>query len=429
MYNTAVIVFAIGSLICTTAPKSVALIVGRAIAGCGAAGIFSGSVLILAASCPLEKRASYTGLLFMSLGISAIAGPFIGGALADRVTWRWCFGINLPISALIVLSTCLFVHTPVDEKIRRMGWREKVKNFDLPGTILLTTALVCVILALQFGGSQYPWSNSRVIVLFTVSGVIFLIFLSMQIWLPQHRSFSPNIIGNRNVAIAATYSGFISGGMFIVVTYLPIWFQAVKSASALRSGVMITPLIAAFIVISALSGAATQGIGYYNPAMYFGAVLSAIGAGLLGTLATDSSSSKWIGFQVLYGLGAGAGVPPPMLVVQTVLTVETIPMGVSLVNLSQMLWSSIVVAIAQTVFINELEKGIAVALPGFDARAISNSFASQLDTIYSPEQLRLVLPAYSDAVTKTFFITAALSCAALLLMFGLQWRSMKARKA
>ncbi|PVI02272.1 MFS general substrate transporter [Periconia macrospinosa] len=427
VYNTAIIVFAIGSLICTTAPKSVALIVGRAIAGCGAAGIFSGSVLILAASCPLEKRASYTGLLFMSLGISAIVGPFIGGALADRATWRWCFGINLPICAIIVLSTCLLVHTPADEKTRKMTWREKVEEFDLPGTILLTASLVCIILALQLGGSQYPWSSGRVVALFVVASVIFLVFLSMQIWLPKHRSFSSTIIGNRNVAIAATYSGFISGGMFVIITYLPIWFQAVKGANALRSGVMTAPLIIAFIVMPILSGALTQGLGYYNPAMILGATLSAIGAGLLGTLTTTSLSSRWIGFQVLYGLGAGAGVPPPMLVVQTVLTPNTIPMGVSLVNLTQMLWSSIVVAIAQTVFINKLEEGIFVALPGFDAKAISKSFAAQLDTIYSSEQLRAVLPAYSNAVTKTFFITTALSCAALLLMGGLQWKSMKAK--
>lgn len=428
VYNTAIILFAIGSLICTTAPKSVALIVGRAIAGCGAAGIFSGSVLILAASCPLEKRASYTGLLFMSLGISAIAGPFIGGALADRASWRWCFGINLPICAIIVLSTCLFVHTPTDEKIRKMTWRDKLQEFDLPGTILLTASVVCIILALQLGGLQYPWSSGRIVALFVVAGTIFLAFFSMQIWLPKHRSFSSKIIGNRNIVIAATYSGFISGGMFVIITYLPVWFQAVKSATALRSGVMTAPLIIAFIIMPILSGAFTQGLGYYNPAMILGATLSAIGSGLLGTLTITSPSSKWIGYQVVYGLGAGAGVPPPILVVQTVLTPDTIPMGVSLVNLTQMLWSSIMVAIAQTVFINNLEKGILMALPGFDAKALSKSFATQLDTIYSTEQLRAVLPAYSRAVTRTFFITTALSSAALLLMCGLQWKSTKGKK-
>jgi hypothetical protein len=55
--------------------------------------------------------------------------------------------------------------------------------------------------------------------------------------------------------------------MFVVITYLPLWFQTVKHASALRSGVMITPLIISSVVMSALSGGSTQAIGYYNPAM------------------------------------------------------------------------------------------------------------------------------------------------------------------
>ncbi|TVY85172.1 MFS thioclapurine efflux transporter [Lachnellula suecica] len=425
VYILALLVFGLGSLICTVSPNSVALIIGRAIAGCGAAGLMSGSVLVLAASCPLEKRASLSGLMFGALGIASVAGPFVGGALTDNATWRWCFGINLPICAVVILSVCLFVNTPLEEKVRLMSWGEKMKRFDLPGTILLTASLVCIILALQLGGSVYPWSNGRVVALLVVSGVLFVVFLAVQVFIPSQRSFPRPLIRNRNVAFAALYSGFISGGMFIPVTYLPVWFQAVRNASALRSGVMITPLIASFVVMAAISGGITQSIGYYNPAMIFGVVLSAIGGGLLSTFKINMSSSKWIGYQVLYGFGAGAGVPPPMLVIQTVLVTEDVPLGVSLVNLVQMLWASIVVAIAQSVFVNELAKNIASALPGFDVQGIANSGASNLGNLYSPDQLVRVLPAYNDAITKTFYITAALSGAAFVCTMGIQWKSMK----
>jgi MFS family permease len=76
----------------------------------------SGSVLVLAASCPLEKRASLSGLRFMSLGISAIAGPFVGGSLTDSATWRWCVWINLPICAAIVVGILFTVRIPYEEK-------------------------------------------------------------------------------------------------------------------------------------------------------------------------------------------------------------------------------------------------------------------------------------------------------------------------
>ncbi|KAF1979065.1 MFS general substrate transporter [Bimuria novae-zelandiae CBS 107.79] len=381
-YISAIAIFSIGSLICAVAPNSVAFIVGRAIAGSGAAGMMSGSVLV-------------------------------------------CFGINLPICASTVLGVCFSVKRR-DKIHQKKSWQEKIRHFDLPGTILLTTALVCLILALQLGGIVYSWSNGRVIALFVVSGIVSLVFLLVQIMLPSQRSFPAEIIRNRNVSLAALFSGFISGGMFVVITYLPIWFQAVKGASALRSGGMMTPIIAPFVVMSALSGGITQAIGYYNPAIFFGVILATTGAGLLTTFdSTTTSSRQWIGYQLVYGLGAGAGVPSPMLVIQTVLSTANVPIGVSLVNLTQMLWSSVVVAIAQSVFVNELEKAVKAAPPNFDVSLLIKSGAADLGNTYTVEHLEKAIPAYSKAISRTFYIATALSCAALFLAAPVRWKSMK----
>ena len=87
-------IFELGSLVCGVAPNSTALIVGRAIAGLGSAGIFSGALIIIAYSVPLEKRPIYTGLIGGMYGIASVAGPLMGGAFTDRLTWRWCFYIK-----------------------------------------------------------------------------------------------------------------------------------------------------------------------------------------------------------------------------------------------------------------------------------------------------------------------------------------------
>lgn len=135
VYLAAIGLFEIGSLVCTTARNSVALIVGRAIAGLGAAGIFSGGILITTKIIPLSKRASYLGIMSGAFGLAAIIGPFIGGALTDRATWRWCFGINLPLGAVIIALCALLVKIPRESDSRPTTVAGKLAELDFVGTV------------------------------------------------------------------------------------------------------------------------------------------------------------------------------------------------------------------------------------------------------------------------------------------------------
>lgn len=94
----AIFIFELGSLICGVAPNSLTLIVGRAIAGVGAAGIGSGAYVIVAFAAEPAKRATYTGILGAAYGIAAVAGPLIGGVLTDKASWRWYVKSLAPVS-------------------------------------------------------------------------------------------------------------------------------------------------------------------------------------------------------------------------------------------------------------------------------------------------------------------------------------------
>lgn len=96
-YITAIIIFEIGSVVCAAAPNSVTLIIGRAVAGVGAAGLMGGSVIVISHSVELRKRALLVGLLAAVFGTASVGGPLVGGVVTDSrgLTWRFCFWMNL----------------------------------------------------------------------------------------------------------------------------------------------------------------------------------------------------------------------------------------------------------------------------------------------------------------------------------------------
>ena len=157
------------------------LIVGRAVAGAGAAALFSGGMTIIGYTVPLRKRPFFIALLASMFGISSIVGPILGGALTDRVTWRWCFWINLPFGGAAIAVVSIFFKNPA-RKHTHMTFRQKIAEVDLVGAFLLICAIVCLLLALQWGGSTYPWKNSKVWGCILGFGLILVVFLVHQTW-------------------------------------------------------------------------------------------------------------------------------------------------------------------------------------------------------------------------------------------------------
>jgi MFS family permease len=105
-YCIALLVFEVGSVICAAAPSSITLILGRSIAGVGASGLMAGSAVIISHSVAIHKRATLFGMLSAIYGVASVAGPLIGGVLVDtpKLTWRFCFWINLRMYLAIVTS-------------------------------------------------------------------------------------------------------------------------------------------------------------------------------------------------------------------------------------------------------------------------------------------------------------------------------------
>ncbi|KAJ8122633.1 hypothetical protein ONZ43_g1217 [Nemania bipapillata] len=387
VYLAAIVLFEVGSLVCTTAPNSVALIVGRAIAGLGAAGIFSGGILITTRIIPLSERANYLGVMSGAFGLAAIIGPFIGGALTDRATWRWCFGINLPLGAVIVVLCAVFVRVPREADSGPSTVAAKLTELDFVGTLSMIGSLISLLIALQWGGATYPWNNGRVIALFTVAGVLAIMFVVSQATsiTGKTRTIPRAIARNRDVWLAGSYATCVSGGVYIAVLYLPVWFQALHGKSALGAGTLLIPLIAGYVVCSVVAGGLTSAVGYYNPGMMIGAGLAIAGSALLTTIRLNSATGRVVGYELLYGFGIGFGFGQPSYIVQTVLDPVDIPIGVTLITLLQNLSASIFVAAAQSLFQGELRRRLSTVAPSIDTSAILGSGAGDFLSSFPPD--------------------------------------------
>ncbi|EOD51089.1 putative mfs transporter protein [Neofusicoccum parvum] len=433
-YLGALFIFELGSFVCGIAPTSDALIVGRAIAGLGSAGIFSGAILIVSKTVPLRQRPTYTGLIGAMYGIASVAGPLLGGVFTDKVTWRWCFYINLPFGLVTAIFILFFFKSPKIVKNTAVGWKAKLAEFDLLGTFFFIPAIVSLLLALQWGGSRYDWGNARIIALFVVFGVLIIIFIGIQIWKQEKATVPPRVLKNRTVWSCAWFGALLGGAFFVFVYYIPLWFQAIKGATAVKSGIMNLPMILGLVVVSMIAGISVSLIGYYVPFMLASSVFMAIGAGLLSTLEPDTGHSKWIGYQFIFGAGVGFGMQQTLIGVQAALPVADIPIGTAIMMFSQTLGGALFISVGQNVYTNQLIKNIASAIPEGGAQLqglVLSTGATELQgaiTSIFPQYLAQVLKAYNDALSQAFYVSVALSTMSILGAVCVEWISVKGKK-
>ncbi|KAF4638009.1 hypothetical protein G7Y89_g53 [Cudoniella acicularis] len=424
---TSILVFEVASAICGAAPNSIAFIVGRAIAGVGAAGIMTGTIVCIVYVVPLRNRPQIQGLFGALFGIAAIMGPLVGGAFTSNVTWRWCFYINLPLGGMAMIIIAPFLNIP-DRDTTKLPLTEKLRQLDALGTTFLVPGVVCLLLALQWGGQKYDWGNGRIIALLALTGVLLVAFSAVQILLPTTATLPPRIFKQRSVVAALISTLCIGSGNYIFVYFLPIWFQSIKGVTAAESGIRLLPLMLSMVFGSISGGLINSKIGYYTPLAIIGSCIMSVGAGLLTTLQVDTGEAKWLGYQILYGIGLGLCFQVPNLATQTALPKKYVPIGLALMLFGQLLGAAVFVAVGENVLSNQLVQRLS-EIPGFNSSLITEGGATSLLGKLPGNLQETVLTAYNEALRKVFQVGLIVSCFAALSSATLEWRSIKKPEA
>ncbi|RKU40703.1 hypothetical protein DL546_003208 [Coniochaeta pulveracea] len=419
------VIFEVGSLICGVAPNSKAFIVGRAIAGLGGAGLSVGGTIIVSLAVPPAKRPMIMGIIAMTYCVSAVLGPIIGGAFTDKVTWRWCFYINLPVGGVAALAVAFFFSLPAAAKVKpNETWKKKLWHIDPVGLALAMGCLICFILALQYGGATYAWGNSKVYGLIIGFGLIAIALVAWEIYMGEYAMLVPRLFKSRPLWSCAPYQFFFMGSYIVLLYYLPIYFQSILGASPIRSGVDNLPLVLAAAVFALVGGAVVMKTGRAQQVMFVGSALATVACGLIYTFDIGTSQSKWIGYQFFVGATIAFAVMHGLSIVQAYADPADLTAVTANLLFFQTVGGAFSTAAAQAAFVNRLLAVLPTMAPHVDPALVIATGASELRNVFSAADLPGVVSAYMVGLKAAFAVAVAFAGVACLSSVLIPFRKM-----
>jgi MFS family permease len=295
--------FTVGSGICGGANGLGMLIAGRTISGLGGGGIMMLLEVIVSDLLPQRERPKYLGIILGVMTLGILLGPLIGGAIANNGQWRWAFYISVPIGGfgLLLAIPLLTLKTP-----QHPNWRVAFARIDFLGIFIFVSSTCAVLVGLIMGGQAYPWSSWRIIVPIVLGGLGWVVFgFHQSSSYVKEPTMPPSIFSNRT-AVTGYALVFISCMLLEwIVYYLPYYFQTLKGSSPLFSSVQVLMFNLFLIPSAAINGLGMTKTGKYKPLHFAGFAFLAIGTGLFSTMDANTSTVKWVFWQIFasYGLG------------------------------------------------------------------------------------------------------------------------------
>ncbi|MGI8880096.1 MAG: DHA2 family efflux MFS transporter permease subunit [Jatrophihabitans sp.] len=299
VYVVGVIGFAVASALCAVAPNVGALVAARALQGLAGALLTPGSLALITSMFDEEDRGKAVGSWSGLSSVSTAIGPFVGGWLVEHVSWRWAFGINLPLAVAVLLLV-----SAVPESRSAAA----PKRPDVLGTVLIALGLG----ALTFGTTSAGdggWDAAALGT--TVAGAALVVaFVLIEIH-SRHPLVPPTLFADRTFSAAnamtfCTY-GALSAALFVLVLHL----QSSAGYGPLAAGVATLPITLLLIGLSSRAGAIAARIGPRLP-LTIGPLLAAVG--LLLTLRLDADHRNYLLYVlpgvILFGLGMATLVAP-----------------------------------------------------------------------------------------------------------------------
>ncbi|KAF2112525.1 major facilitator superfamily domain-containing protein [Lophiotrema nucula] len=427
-YLISILIFEVGSLICAVAQDSITFIVGRAIAGVGGAGVATGAFTIVAFAASPKMRPQLLGLMGATYGLSSVAGPLLGGVFTDKVTWRWCFYINLPIGGLSAATVLILFTTPPQAAPVKATWREKFLQMDPVGVTLSMGAIISFILAMEKGQTM-SWGSSVVVGLIVGWILITIAFAGWE-WYIGERAMVPwRLLKQRSVWAGSVFQFLFAGSFFVLLYYLPIYFQSVDNASAINSGVRNLPMVIAIGFASAGGGVLTSLTGHAAPIMVAGSSLATVAAGLLYTLDIGTGAGKWVGYQILAGVAYGIAWQTSVTIAQANSAPQDMSVTTAILLFFQTIGGAFTISASQTAFVNRLVRTAKHTAPGVSPLALIGTGATDIRRVFPAELVPGIVEAYMAGVKVVFALVIGIVGGSFLMSLLVKFKRLNVEAA
>jgi EmrB/QacA subfamily drug resistance transporter len=358
----AISVFVVGSIFCALAPTMLVLVLARALQGLGGGGLISLAQTIIADIVSPKERPRYQGMIASVFATSSIAGPVLGGFMAEKLHWSAIFWINLPLG--------LLAFTMTNSLLKRLPRHERRHRLDFPGAGLMIIATVALLLTLSLGGVHYPWGSPTILGLLAVS-VIFWIAFVWRLRTAPEPLIPPEILSNQVVAMG-TIAACFGMGVFIGLTiYAPIYLGGVYGLSASQSGLALIPLMLGTVTGATLSGRLMARMEHYKRTPMIGLCFT---LACLIALTVFPVELPLVAIEVIFALasaGIGAVLPVCTVAIQNAVMQHQMGTATGTMNFFRSLGGALIVAGFGAIVMGSLH-------PGHAGRVTIETLASEL---------------------------------------------------
>ncbi|KAG0045371.1 hypothetical protein BGZ83_009421 [Gryganskiella cystojenkinii] len=373
------------------------LILGRALSGIGAGGLL-GMFVILSDMLDMRERGRYIGFIGAIYSLSSIIGPLLGGTFSDHVTWLWSSWINLPIGAIAMTFIAVNLNLPKPKG----SFAEKTKRIDFYGSFLLFCTIITILLPLNWGGSKYPWNDSKIISLFCGGVILAIVFIVVEWKIPKEPIVPIHLFKIRD--LWSTYISLFFGGMsfFGILFYLPVYFQVIKGESATIGGLETIPFIC-------------------------GNFLFTVGSALC--IIFDKDTHRVVTFFVLLicGLGMGFTMQSMTLAVQAAVKPKYMATVTTSVQFFRSLGQVFGVAVVGSVFNNKLKDGLMTDFMGDPRIQEATQNYSDITKYYSPAPRIVIYDDFVHALGYAFYCCMGFCALAFFMSCFIHHKELKTK--